>query len=126
VAVGALRPAHIFFYEIDKKSNKWKNKLIEYGHKYFNYFSIFRTRHGFHFIAYGFSNRKFQIFKRVFRSDFARKLRPKWGRKEPQILRISEKINLKTGKIVSKRPKWIYGNFFIDFPIKCKVLYYAK
>ena len=82
--------------------------------------------HGYHIMAFPFVRKRFIDFCRIFPSDFSIKLRKRWGKKEPQVLRISEKWDLKTGKVVSPKPKFICGNFFLDGIMNYKVLYYAK
>lgn len=129
VAVGILRPPRVFFYEVDVKKGKFratKKRLIEFAKKKLVSFSIYRTLHGYHVRGYPFKRSVFIQFCHSFRSDFARKLRPRWKRRNPQVLRISEKFDLKTGKIVSPKPKLIYGNFFLGNIQNYKVLYYAK
>ena len=129
VAVGILRPPHVFFYEVDLKGRdfaicKWALKSD--AQKWFKAFSIFRTKHGYHLIGYPFTQKAWRYFKRVFKSDFTMKLKPRWNRKYPQVLRISEKFDLKTGKVVSPAPKFVCGNLFLDNVQKYKVLYFAK
>lgn len=132
VAVGLLRPPHIFFYEVDLKNNDnfgvMKYRLIRAATAWFNKdsFSIYRTKHGYHLIAYPYSRRAWNYFKRKFPSDFTRKLKSRWGKKEPQVLRISEKFDVKTGKVVSPAPKRIYGNYNLYRVMPYKVIYFAK
>ena len=129
MAVGLLRPPHVFFYEVDCKRGKFRTirrRFLEAARKFFNYWSLFRTKHGYHLIAYPYSRKVWRYFKRNFRSDFTMKLKARWGRKEPQVLRISSKFDIKTGDIVSLEPKLIRGNFFLQNISKYKVFYYAK
>lgn len=129
VAVGLLRPPHVFFYEVDVKKGKFratKKRLVKYAKDLFVYFSVYRTKHGYHLLAFGYSKYNFALFKKLFPSDFTRLLRFRWNRQNPQVLRISEKWDLKTGKIVSPKPKFICGNFFLEGIQNYKVMYYAK
>lgn len=133
VAVGLLRPPHVFFYEVDCKKGKFraiKKRLIKYANRYFNRFSIYRSKHGYHLFGVPYFRRTYQIFKNRFRSDFTKKLRTRWGRKDPQVLRISEKWDLKTGRITSPCPKFIVGNLKLNKVVNdiqnYKVMYYAK
>jgi hypothetical protein len=129
VAVGLLRPPHVFFYEVDCKKGKFratKKRLVKYANRSFHVFSVFRTLHGYHIIGFPYRTKVFCFFKKKFVSDFTKKLRPRWNRKDPQVLRISEKWNLKTGRIVSPAPKFICGNLKLDNIQNYKVLYYAK
>ena len=129
VAVGILRPPHVFFYEVDTKLGhfRWlRNTLVIHSKRFFKAFSLFRTKHGYHLIGYPFTQKAWRYFKRVFKSDFTMKLKPRWNRKYPQVLRISEKFDLKTGKVVSPAPKFVCGNLFLDNVQKYKVLYFAK
>ena len=129
VAVGILRPPHIFFYEVDVKNGKFramKRKLIRVAKNWLKAFSVFRTKHGYHIIGFPYYIRTWRYFKKRFSSDFTMKLKPRWDRRYPQVLRISEKFDLKTGKIVSPAPKFICGNLFLDNIQKYKVMYFAK
>lgn len=128
VAVGLLRPRNVFFYEIDLKDSfrYWRKQLKIYGDFHLSYYSIYRTKHGYHIIGYPYSVKAWQDFKSGFHSDFTKKLKPRWNKKNPQVLRISEKWDLKTGKVTSPKPKLIYGNFFLQGYQNYKVLYYAK
>lgn len=128
VAVGILRPPHVFFYEVDVKRNfKYVFSRLKFHAKMtLHYFSIFRTKHGYHLMGYPYSKATWQHFTKMFTSDFSIKLRPRWNKKEPQVLRISEKWDLKTGKVVSPKPKFICGNFFLEGIQNYKVMYYAK
>ena len=128
VAVGILRPPHVFFYEIDLKDSfsYWLGQLKIYSECYFSTYSIFRTKHGYHVMAYPYSKRAWDDFCRGCPSDFTMKLKPRWNKKNPQVLRISEKWDSETGKVVSPAPKFICGNFFLDNIQKYKVMYYAK
>ena len=129
VAVGILRPPHVFFYEVDCKKGNFRAMRIALDiacQNNFEYYSLFRTKHGYHIHAYPYSKESWQFFSYVFPSDFTMKLKPRWNRKYPQVLRISEKFDLKTGKIVSPAPKFICGNLFLDNIQKYKVMYFAK
>lgn len=130
VAVGLLRPPHVFFYEVDVgKGHSFRNKrrwLSMFGELYFKAFSIYRTKNGYHFLGYPYRKKIWIKFKKTFKSDFTIKLRPRWNRKNPQVLRISEKWDLKTGRITSPAPKFILGNLKLDNIQNYKVLYYAK
>lgn len=128
VAVGLLRPPHVFFYEVDvkKKFRSVRIRLVSFAVRWLKFWSIFRTKHGYHLVGYPYSTKAWLCAKRHFRSDFTKKLRARWDRKNPQVLRISEKWNIKTGKISSSKPKFICGNFFLEGIQKYKVLYYAK
>ena len=129
VAVGILRPPHVFFYEVDcpndfrQTRSDLKDTANSAGLKVF---SIFKTKHGYHIIGYPYSRKIWRRFKREFPSDFTMKLKPRWNRKYPQVLRISEKFDLKTGKVVSPAPKFVCGNLFLDNIQKYKVMYFAK
>ena len=130
VAVGILRPPHVFFYEIDCPKGegfvKRRTLFMRYALLNFEEFSLYRTKHGYHLIAYPYSQNVWRKFKRKFPSDFTMKLKPRWNKKYPQVLRISEKFDLKTGIVVSPAPKFICGNLFLDNIQKYKVMYFAK
>jgi hypothetical protein len=129
IAVGMLRPPHVFFYEVDcpkGKMRKTKMLLKFDAQQFFQAFSLYRTKHGYHLIGYPFSMVAWKFFKRFYKSDFTMKLKPRWNRRYPQVLRISEKFDLKTGKVVSPAPKLVCGNLFLDNIQKYKVMYFAK
>jgi hypothetical protein len=129
IAVGILRPPHVFFYEVDVKVGEFRATqkcLRQDAKESFDAFSLYRTKHGYHIIGYPYRQEIFKLFQVCHPSDFTMKLKPRFGRKEPQILRISEKFDLKTGKVVSPAPKFICGNLFLDNIQKYKVMYYAK
>ena len=129
VAVGLLRPPHVFFYEVDCKKGNFKAMRMSIQRSamdWFESYSLFRTRHGYHLFGYPYSKEAWDFFKFVYPSDFTIKLRMRWYSKNPQVLRISEKWDLKTGKVTSPKPKFICGNFFLDGIMNYKVLYYAK
>ena len=133
VAVGVLRPHNYFFYEIDCKKGEFRilrKRFENYAKIYLKKYCIFRTKHGYHLIGKlkkeNSQNFVFNKFSYWFPSDYTKELKPRFHRKNPQILRLSEKFSLQTGRVTSPKPKFICGNFQPEFQTKDKVLYYAK
>ena len=125
IAIGLLRPPHVFFFDLDSHGYR---KLKKLALKHLKYFSLYRTKHGYHVIGYPFSRRVWRIFKRNFKTDYHAKLHKRFrnGFFSEQILRINSKFDDDLGQIVSSKPKKIYGNFelincieFVRF-YKCK------
>ena len=126
VAVGLIRPPRVFFYEIDSTDKNDFTDLYYCAEKQLQYYSIYKTKHGYHIIGYPYTKKAWKHFSFYHESDFTIKLKPRWQNRNPQVLRISEKWDLKTGKVVSPAPKLVCGNFFLEGIMKYKVMYYAK
>lgn len=126
IAVGILRPPKIFFFEIDNKDILEVARFGRFIETHFHYYSVYETKNGFHVIAYPFKRKIWNHFKREFKTDFTMKLRKRWGKGKPQVLRISEKWDQKTGRVTSPRPKLIQGNLFLLNVNQYKVIYFAK
>ena len=123
IAVGLLRPPHIFFFEVDNL--KMKTRLLKLCCKHLKYFSIYATKRGYHVIGYPFRKRIWRIFKRKIKTDFTMRLEARFNmpRYRPQILRTSPKFDKKSGKIVSAAPKKIHGNLELLNVKKYKRMY---
>lgn len=123
--VGLLRPPRIFFFEVDSRSRETRKKLVRLCKNHLKYYSIYVTKHGFHVIGYPFKKKIWRIFKRALKTDFTLNLRPRWNmpRYRAQVLRISPKFELRTGKEYSFRPKRISGNFELLNIERYKVMY---
>ena len=116
VSLGLVRPRGILFFEIDFRAFR---KLKNFAEKRFKAFSIYRTKHGYHLIAYPFRKKLFRALKRAFRTDFTMRF-------EKTILRIGPKFEEKTGKVVSPRPVKVYGNIELINIDEYKFSYWCK
>jgi len=133
IAIGLLRPSYVFFFDLDGYGYR---KLKKLALKHLKYFSLYKTKHGYHVIGYPFSRRIWRIFKNALKTDYTMKLRMRWYKvrkamrknwnpSKEMIIRISFKYDA-LGNIVNRKPKKIFGNFELLNVEKYKVMYWCK
>jgi len=130
IAIGLLRPSHVFFFDLDGHGYR---KLKKLALKHLKYFSLYKTKNGYHLIGYPFSKRLWRIFKHALKTDYTALLRnrfckakgQKYNRYNEMVVRISPKYDA-LGNIVNLKPRKIFGNFELLNVEKYKVIYWCK